>query len=402
MRMSELKKKDYFRLALYVILVIVMLGFFRNTLRKGMSDFRVVHRAATRVLQQENLYNFDDGHYLYKYSPSFAFIVSPVGIFSFSTAGVLWLAGMCVCLFFIMRKSKRMIMGDKSPPSYLYLLTLLFTSKFIVREFWLGQTDLLMLLFIFLFISCIDRGKEGRGGFFLALSVVIKPTSLIFVPYLLYKKRFRQVGYLVIWCAVLLFVPSLVYGIPGNLNQLWGWKTIMSVSSPPLLTSDVNQSLFGFFYRLLTPSPFKVNVLNLDHTVVNLLIYVMAAGLFLFLLFLKRRSKSVENSWVNHPECVEYSLLLIFMTLFSPLGWFQNYSGSILAYMLLLYYALKTGLADRLMLVLLILSFLLVDAVNFEMVGRRINDLSLYLSFIVYGIFLVIICLSRLRLSRIA
>jgi hypothetical protein len=402
MRMSELKKKDYFRIALYVVLIIVMLGFFRNTLRKGMSDFRVVHRAATRVLHQENLYNFDDGHYLYKYSPTFAFIVSPIGIFSFPVAGGLWLAGMCVCLSFIMRKSKRIIMGDKSPPSYLYLLTLLFTSKFIVREFWLGQTDLLMLLFIFLFISCIDRGKKVRGGFFLALSVVIKPTSLIFAPYLLYKKSFRQVGYLVIWCAVFLFVPSLVYGISGNLNQLWGWKTVMSVSSPPLLTSDVNQSLFGFFYRLLTPTPFGVNVLNLDHTVVNLLIYVMAAGLFLFLLFLNRRSKFVGNSWVNHPECVEYSLLFIFMTLFSPLGWFQNYSGSILAYMLLLYYVLKTGLKDRLVLVLLILSFLLVDAVNFEMVGRRINDLSLYLSFIVYGVFLVIVCLSRLRLSRIA
>jgi hypothetical protein len=247
----------------------------------------------------------------------------------------------------------------------------------------------------------MDRGKEVRGGFFLALSVVIKPTSLIFAPYLLYKKRFKPVSYLAIWCAVLLFIPSLVYGISGNLNLLWGWKTVMSVSSPPLLTSDVNQSLFGFFYRLLTSTPFGVNVLNLDHAVVNLLIYVMAVGLFLFLLFLNRRSKFVENGWVNHPECVEYSLLFIFMTLFSPLGWFQNYSGSILAYMLLLYYAFKTGLKDRLVLVLLILSFLLVDAINFEMVGRRINDLSLYLSFIVYGIILVIFCLSRLRLSRL-
>ncbi len=402
MRISELKKKDYFRIALYVVLVIAVLGFFRNTLQKGMNDFEVVHRAATRVLNQENLYNFDDGHYLYKYSPFFAVLVAPLGLFSLSSAQILWLAGMCICLFFIMWWSKTMILGDKSPPPYLYLLTLLFTSKFLVREIRLGQTDLLMLLFLFLFILSANRGKELKAGSFLALSVMIKPTSLIFVPYLLYKKKFKLIGYLAITCAIFLFVPSLIYGFSDNLNLLSGWKTIMSASSPPLLAVDMNQSLFAFFYRFLTPTPYQVNILNLNYTVVNLLIYATAIGLFIFLLFLNYRLKLVERNFAYHPECIEYSLLLIFMALLSPLGWFQNYSSSILAYMLLIYYVLKTGLEDRLVFILLTLSFLLVDAINFETMGRRINDLSLYLSFITFGIFLVIICLSKLRLSRIA
>jgi hypothetical protein len=402
MRISELKRKDYFRIGLYVVLVIVMLGFFRNTYRKGMSDFRVVHRAATRVLHQENLYNFDDGHYLYKYSPSFAVLVAPIGLFPLSIAKLLWMLGMCICLFFIMRWSKGMIMGDKSPPAYLYLFTLLLTSKFWVREMWLGQTDLLMLVFIFLFISCTDRGKAFWAGIFLALAVIIKPTPLIFVPYLIYRKKFNLIGHLAAACMVFVFIPSLVYGVSGNLHLLSGWKTVMSVSSPPLLASDVNQSLFGLFYRFLTSTPFHVNVLNLGYTVVNLLVYAVALGLFLLLLFLNRRSKLVENGLVKHRECIEYSLLLIFMTLFSPLGWFQNYCSSILAFMLVVYYLLKTRLGDRFVLVLLASSFVLVGLINFETVGRRMNDLSLYLSLITFGIFLVIICLSRLRLSRTA
>jgi len=402
MRISELKKKDYFRIALYVVLIIVMLGYFRNTLRKGMTDFKVVHRAATRVLHQENLYNFDDGHYLYKYSPSFAVLVAPLGLFPLFSAQIIWLVGICVCLFFIMRWSKRMIMGDRSPPAYLYLLTLLFTSRFWVREIWLGQTDFLMLLFVFLFILSAYRGQESKAGLFLALSVIIKPTSLIFVPYLLYKKKFKLIGYLVSACIAFLFVPSFIYGISGSLNLLSGWKTVLSASSPPLLAADVNQSLFGFFYRFLTSAPFQVNILNLNYTAVNLLIYATAVGSFLFLLFLNQRLKFVKNSLVNHRECIEYSLLLIFMTLFSPLGWFQNYSSSILAYMLLLYYVLKTGFKDRFISILLILSFVLVDAINFETVGRKINDLSLYLSFITGGIFILIVCLSKLRLSKTA
>ena len=385
-----------------MVLVIVLLGFFGNTYRKGMNDFRVVHRAATRVLHQENLYNFADAHYLYKYSPSFALLIAPVGLFPFSTAKVMWIIGMCICLLLIMRWSKWMIMGDRSPPAYLYLLTLLFTSKFWVREMWLGQTDLLMLVFIFLFISCTDRGKGLWGGLFLALAVIIKPTPLIFVPYLLYRGRFKPVVSLVMASMVLVLLPSIVYGISGNIALLSGWKNVMSVSSPPLLASDVNQSLFGFFYRFLTATPFQVNVMNLSYTLVNALIYAVASGLFLFLLFLNRRSGLVQNGLANSKECIEYSLLLIFMTLFSPLGWFQNYCSSILAFMLLIYYVLSTRFRDRFVSLLLLTSFVLVDLINFELVGRRINDLSLYLSFIVFGIFLVIICLSKLRLSRIA
>jgi hypothetical protein len=402
MRISPPKKRKFFRIILYVILLIVVLGFFRNTLRKGMNDFEVVHRAATRVLSQENLYNFDDGHYLYKYSPFFALLVAPLGLFPLSWSQIIWFVGMCICLFFIIRWSKQMIMGDKSPPPYLYLLTILFTSKFLVREIRLGQTDLLMLLFIFLFILYTNRGKETKAGFFLAISAMIKTTSLIFVPYLLYKKKFKLIGYLAVAGAALIFVPSLIYGFSGNLNLLSGWKTIMSASSPPLLAVDMNQSLFAFFYRFFTSTPYHVNILNLSYTMVNLLIYATAIGLFVFILFLNHRLKFVQSSMVSHPECMEYSLLLIFMALLSPLGWFQNYSSSILAYMLLLYYILKTGFKDRLVFGLLILSFLLVDVINFETMGRRINDLSLYLSFITWGIFLVIICLSKLRLSRIA
>jgi hypothetical protein len=402
MRASALKKNDYLRIALYVVLTAVVLGFLLNTYRKGMNDFRVVHRAATRVIHQDNLYNFDDQHYLYKYSPSFAFLVAPIGLLPFSAAKVIWILGMCICLLLIMRWSKRMIMGDRSPPAYLYLLTLLFTSKFWVREMWLGQTDLLMLVFIFLFISCTDRGKDFWAGLFLAMAVIIKPTPLIFMPYLLFKRRFKPVVSLVMASMVLVLLPSIVYGISGNISLLSGWKTVMSVSSPPLLASDVNQSFFGFFYRFLTATSFEVNVLNLNYTVVNVLIYASALGLFLFLLFLNRRSELVKNSLVKNRECIEYSLLLIFMTLFSPLGWFQNYCSSILAYMLLIYYVMRTRFRDRFVSLLLLTSFVLVDLINFELVGRRINDLSLYLSFIVFGIFLVIACLSRLRLSRIA
>jgi hypothetical protein len=407
----KMKKRNYFKIALYVILAIVIIGFFRNTLRLGMNDFDVVHRAATRVLHTENLYNFEDGHYLYKYLPFFALLVAPIGLLPLSSAGFLWLLGMCVSLFFIIKMAKKMIIGDKPPPGYFYLLSLLLASKFLVREIRLGQTDFLILLFIFLCLLFIQRGKEFVAGIFLALSVLIKPTALIFIPYFLYRKKFRSVASTILMSLVFLLLPSLVYGFSGNMNLLLGWRRIMSVSSPPLLAVDMNQSIFAFFYRLLTSAPYEVNLLNLSYTAVNAIIYATIIGLFLFLLFLNRKSGAIEKSFrmnlqdesfIHNKESTEYSLLFIFMALFSPLGWFQNHSSSILAIMILVYYVLETKFKDKFITTMLVLFFILVDAFNFETVGGGLNDLSLYLSFITWGIFILIASLSKLRLSKIA
>jgi len=371
-------------------------------LRRGMNDFNVVHRAGTRILHKENLYNFQDGHYLYKYSPFFALLVAPIGLLPRSVAGFFWLLGMCVCLFFVIKMAKKMIIGDKPPPAYFYLLSLLLASKFLVREITLGQTDFLIFLLIFLSLYFVQHEKEFLAGIFLALSILIKPTSLIFIPYFLYKRRFRLTVSAITMSLVLLLVPSFVYGFWGNMNLLSGWKTIMSVSSPPLLANDMNQSIFAFFYRLFTSAPYEVNILNLSYTAVNALIYVTIISLFISLLFLNRKSKLIEESFVHHKESVEYALLFTFMALFSPLGWFQNYSSSILAIMILVYYVLETKFKGKFIIIMLVSFFILVDAINFETVGRRLNDLSFYLSFITWGIFILIACLSKLRLSRIA
>lgn len=383
-------------------MAIVIFGFLRNTLRRGMNDFNVVHRAATRVLHMENLYNLEDGHYLYKYSPFFALLMAPLGLLPLSYASFLWLLGMCVSLFFIIRMAKKMIMGDKPPPGYLYLLSLLLASKFLVREIRLGQTDLMILLFIFLCLLFTQRGKEFVAGIFLALSVLIKPTSLIFVPYLLYKKRYRVTASTIFLSALFFLLPSFVYGLPGNINLLRDWKTIMFFSSPPLLAVDMNQSIFAFFYRLFTSPPYEANIINLNYNAVNAIIYATIIGLFLFVWFLNKKPVTIEKSLVHDKESIEYSFLLIFMALFSPLGWFQNYSSSILAIMILVYYISETKFKDKFIIGMLILFFILVDAINFETVGRRLNDLSLYLSFITWGIFILMTCLSKLRLSKIA
>jgi hypothetical protein len=393
-------KTKIFKIVLLIALVIFLSVFFENSFHK-MNDFKVTHRAASRLLNGENLYNWEDGHYVYKYSPFFALLVAPFGLIPFSHARFLWMALMCASLFGVVRMGKYLIMGRRSPPRFFYFLSLLLIAKFLLREIELGQTDFVQLLFILALFVFLEKGKEFWGGLFLALSVIIKLTPLIVVPYLIYKKRFRALMWSFILIFAFFFFPSLIYGFHGNLSLLRNWYQFLSLSSPPLIANDMNQSIFGMFYRLLTASDYNVNFLNLDPNNVNALIYVIIIGSYICLLLFSQLSRKTKTSFLHAQEAIEYSFLLIFIALFSPLGWIQNFSSLVLASMVLVYYTFKTGFRDKAVNFLLISSFVLGSAINYEIVGRRLNDLALYYSLITIGAILIVAALSRLRLSRI-
>lgn len=394
-------KTKIFRIVLLIALVIFLSVSFQNSFHK-MNDFKVTYRAASRLLNGGNLYNWEDGHYVYKYSPFFALLVAPFGLIPFSYAKILWMALMCASLFGVVRMGKYLVMGHRSPPRFFYFLSLLLIAKFLLREIELGQTDFLQLLFILSLFVFLEKEKEFLGGLFLALSVIIKLTPLIVVPYLIYKKRFRTLVWSFVFIFAFFFFPSLIYGFHGNLGLLSNWYEFLSLSSPPLIANDMNQSIFGMFYRFLTSSEYNVNFLSLDPNVVNALIYVITIASYISLLLFSRLSRKTEASFIHAQETVEYSFLLIFMALFSPLGWIQNFSSLVLASMVLVYYTFKTRFRDKTVNFLLISSFVLGSAINYETVGRRLNDLALYYSLITIGAILIVAALSRLRLSRVA
>ena len=367
-----------------------------------MNDFKVTYRAASRVLENENLYNWEDGHYLYKYSPFFALMISPLGLIPFIYAKFLWVISMVFTFWGVIKIGKYLVMNHGSPPPFFYILSLVLIARFFLREIELGQTDFLQLFLIFSFILFLEKEKDVLSGLFLALSIMIKLTPLIFIPYLLYRRKFLSVFWTLFFVLLFFSAPSLIYGIKGNIALLKEWYGFMSLSSPPLLANDMNQSIFGMFYRFLTSSVYGVNFVNLNPNLVEILVYIFVVMAYAYLLFLNRYFKGIESPLLHCRETIEYSFLLIFMSLFSPLGWIQNFSSLILADMVLVYYTIKTNFKDRLVNLLLVSSFILSSGINYETVGRRLNDLSLYYSLITLGVLLVAVALSKLRLIRMA
>ena len=109
-------------------------------------------------------------------------------------------------------------------------------------------------------------------------------------------------------CAVLLlvlFLPSLLYGLDGNLRLLLGWVKSTFGTTIPNLTSQDSVSILGMYSKWLGIGS---GALALSMVTIAVLVTVFVV------VFWKRADRAF-------PEYLEISLLLTLIPLFSPSGW---------------------------------------------------------------------------------
>lgn len=109
-----------------------------------------------------------------------------------------------------------------------------------------NQTNFFLLFFLILTIHKINK---PISGFYLALSLIIKPISGILILFFIVQKKWKQVAYFVATGAGLLLITGLI----------WGFQNIFGfIQSPPTLRlpqqlyiQHINQSLIGVLNRNL-------------------------------------------------------------------------------------------------------------------------------------------------------
>ena len=69
-------RRILFRVLILLVISAGLYGLVRLK-RDDLVDFTVPHRAAVRFLAHEQLYRPSDGHYQYKYLPTFAAVMVP-------------------------------------------------------------------------------------------------------------------------------------------------------------------------------------------------------------------------------------------------------------------------------------------------------------------------------------
>jgi len=370
-----------------VLLAIILLHYSILSLR-SFSDFGPYYRSGQRFLLGENLYNFSDGHYLFKYSPCAALFFAPVSLLPYSIASALWLCLSWILFALSYLLTKKLEMGRISLPLWGTILIFLGISKFALAEIHLGQVDFLLLCLVLLSILSLGKSREGLGGVFLAAAVLFKPPLLLILALPLWRRRSKFLLGFSLGLSAGLLAPFLRYGLNGAWELYRGWWTVITVSSPDLLASEVNQSAFGALSRWLVMNP-KGDSLFAFSPGIPLIIGGILFVIFILYLWHQERkipANSASLSGDGLPTSPAPALIILGSVVFSPLGWVQNFVFALPA----LYRATTGIVRERLFNlwrnVFLALFFLLAVLPNFEFLGRELYDLYLGQSWMFLGI----------------
>ncbi len=292
------------RAVLLVLIAAVLYGVLRLK-RDELVDFAVPHRAAVRFLAHEPLYRPSDGHYQYKYLPTFAAVMVPFTMVPKRVAEAAWFTLTVAMAWGLVQLAIAALPDRRLSLRVLFWVVLLLNGKFLVKELAFGQFNLPVAL---LLLGAVISARYGRGfvaAIAIAAAVFVKPYALVLLPWLLWTVGWRSLLVFALAFAVGLLVPVASYGWNGNLTLLHDWyRTVADTTAPNLLGAD-NISFASMWAKWLGPGPIAVR-LALASTII-----AVAAGVAVM----------ARRKHVAEPDYLEGAYFMLIVPLLSPQGW---------------------------------------------------------------------------------
>jgi hypothetical protein len=371
------------RLALAGLLIGLAVWVFVYKAAPKMPDFAVYWTAASRAAHAEPLYRPSDGHYQFKYLPAFAVLAIPIGLLPEPTAEIVWFTTSVALLVALVALAIRLPVERRMPPGWLAFITVVSFLKFYAQELVLGQVNILFAVVATGALLAMRARREASAGVLVALAIVIKPYAVLFLPWLVARRRLPSIAVAGAGFVALLVLPAALYGWGGNaeLHREW-WRTVTETTAPNLAITD-NVSLAAMYYRWVGPGVWSA---RLAFATALMLLGVAA------LMFFQRRA-------VPFPEGVEGAMLLTLIPLLSPQGWHYVFLIATPAIVFLANYQ------DLLPGPVRVASIAAVSASAFsvfDLMGRTAYTAFMRLSIISLCFLVVIAALATLRVRKIA
>jgi hypothetical protein len=266
------------------------------------NDFQVFHTAGERALHGESLYRAEDGRFPFKYAPVVGLLLAPLGALPVRAAKVAWVLASALAVFLFLRESARLAAPPPEAASS-HLFALLLLSPYLWHLFSLGQID----GFLLAAIALSERWAVRRpilSGLLWALAVLTKPPYVVFLLVSVLAREWPRLWALGGWLLALTLV-----GLPaGGFAALGAWWTVLTQSTPELLCSPQNQSLWALGCRYAPGGIAGILATVLLGTVALASVAVWAA----------RRAPSRARGTGT-------SAALAATALVSPLGWWTNF-----------------------------------------------------------------------------
>jgi uncharacterized membrane protein len=212
-----------FRILPWVYGAAWIIASFHQYLMDKFNNYKIFRASFGHLLHGRNLYQLypKEQWDLFKYSPAFALFMAPFSILPFWLGLLLW-NGLNVGIFWLgihrlplAREKKNWIAAI----CFLEMLTSVQNS----------QSNALLAGLMLLAIAAMETGRSAKAAFFSQAGLFIKLFGLLICfPMLLYKSRFKTMGYSIIAFIILLLIPLLVTPPHMLLEQYKNWWVMLT------------------------------------------------------------------------------------------------------------------------------------------------------------------------------
>ncbi|MDX2063778.1 MAG: glycosyltransferase family 87 protein [Bacteroidia bacterium] len=319
----------------------------------SFEDFGVFHQAAARYLAGEPLYRLGDGHLSFKYFPTTALLLAPLGALPLAWASALWLGCLVAGLLAIYRTSLRWTGASAWPIGALACVVLL---KATGRELMLGQVNLLMGLG--LVAAFRTQHRPAYAALWATLAIALKPYAVAIWPYWVVRRQWQALALSATGVVALGLLSLLRYPVAEWPALYEGFTATTFGSNARLFTALDNVSLWGAYSRWFGAAPLGAPL-------------ALWVGLSLVVLAAPLVPRWWRGAYTPVRLQLEGSALLVLLVLATPQGWDYTICLAVPAVVLLLHRrnALPTGLRVLVYLSLALTGLTLYDLVV-PLVGR--------------------------------
>jgi hypothetical protein len=222
------------------VLILYLLNLILNNIngRFFVSDFTVFYLAAKNLLAGGKVYmisfGMDPG--LYKYSPMALLFFIPYTILPFKIAAVLHLLILSFCYwysFLLIRKIlSKWFFPEVKHEGWLLSLAVICTLIFFVKELYLGNVNILLILLCLIALNNILLGKQWTAGILLGIVLLAKPFFLILILPLALRKKFKALTGTAFTLFSGFIIPFFILGFQRSLLLHMDWaKTMLTHGS---------------------------------------------------------------------------------------------------------------------------------------------------------------------------
>lgn len=291
-----------------------------------LMDLEVYRAVAERILQGQaaDLYAPTTSELaLFKYAPSWALPLVPLGWMSHHVGAVVWsgvhVALLLVTLVLCARLCRRL--GIRYHP-LAAVGTVLLLVRPLTAVLLNGQVNILWGLLVVGFLLGEAARRPWGAALSLALAISLKLPALLFLLYLALRRRWVSAGRTLLAFAVINLAAAW-WLLPAHpLSLFASWYHVLSASGPARAFEIGSQSLLALMGRLLRPDGYGFNLLSLSDGAVAVVAVVVQVAL-LAAVFSPHAGRLPESLRL----VLDGALLSVFMVLFSPTCWVATYSA---------------------------------------------------------------------------